>query len=93
MKTKKNIDKLKGTQFEHLPTVRKVLSRINEDRKYQGVEVLGYEAGIGYVKSNWIAWVNEVDTCLKDHLQNEHTDLLLNAITLLATNRWERRKM
>ena len=76
MKTKKNVDKLKGTEFEHLPTVRKVLSRVSEDRKYQGVEVLGYEAGIRCVKSNWIAWANEVETCLKDRLQTEHTDLL-----------------
>ena len=89
MKTKKNIDKLKKTEFEHLPTVRKILSRVSEDRKYQSDKILGYEAGIGYVKSNWIAWANEVKTCLKDRLQTEHTDLLSNAITLLAINGWE----
>ena len=68
MKTKKNVDKLKGTEFEHLPTVRKVLSGVNEDGKYQGIDVSGYDTGIEYVKSNWIAWANKVETCLKDRL-------------------------
>ena len=41
-------------EFESLPTARKVLARITEDRKYQGVKVLQYEAGKEYVKSNHI---------------------------------------
>jgi len=86
MKTKKNVDKLKQTEFEQLPVVKKVLSRVSDDRKYQDFEVLGYEAGIEYVKARWISWAAKIETCLKDRLQTEHTDLLSNAITLLATN-------
>jgi len=92
MKMKKNVDKLKQIEFEHLPAVKKVLSRVSDDRKYQGVEVLGYEAGIEYVKSKWIAWANKIETCVKDHLQTEHTDLLSSAVTLLAANGWERQE-
>ena len=33
MKTKKSMDKLKQTEFEQLPAVRKVLSRVNDDGK------------------------------------------------------------
>ena len=66
MKTKKYVDKLEETEFEYLPTVQKVLSKVSKDRKYQGVEVLGYEAGIGCA--------TKVETCLKDHLQAEHID-------------------
>jgi len=54
MKTK-NVDKLIQTEFEHLPAVKKVLSRVS-DEKIPRCEVLGYEAGIEYVKSKWIAW-------------------------------------
>jgi len=78
MKTKKSMDKLKQTEFEQLPAVRKFLSRVNDDRKYQGVKVLGYETGIEF-KSKWIAWANEIEACLKDRLQTEHTDLLSSA--------------
>ena len=59
MKTKKNIDKLKGMEFESLPTVRKVLARITEDRKYQGVKVLQYEAGkVCEVQLGWLGRQN-----------------------------------
>ena len=92
MKTKKNIDKLKGMEFESLPTLRKVLARITEDRKYQGVKVLQYEAGKEYVKSNWVGWTGGIEAYLKDRLQTEHIDLLSNAITILATNGWQRQE-
>ena len=50
-----NVGKLKQTEFKHLPAVQKVLSRGSDDKQYHGVEVLGYEAGIEYVMSKWIA--------------------------------------
>jgi len=45
----KTMDKLKQTEFQQLPVGRQVLSRVNDDRKYQGVEVLGYETDIEFV--------------------------------------------
>ena len=93
MKTKKALDKLKTTRLEELPSVSKVLSRIKQDNEectYQGADIKLYDQGLSFVKSNYIEWVEAVASCLRCRIKTEHTELLTHAVTLLATNGWER---
>lgn len=74
LKTSKAIEKLKTTDFNELPTVKKVLSRIqhaDDGTMYQGAQLVKFEEGIAYLKSH------------KNDLQ--HPDLLTDTVTLLAT--------
>ena len=92
-KTKKSLDKLKSTAVEELPNVKKVLTRIiradDGSVAYQGVELKAYERGLTYLKSHYVQWIDAVETCLRDRLKSQDTELLTHAVTLLATNGWE----
>ena len=54
LKTSKAVEKLKTTNFNELPTVKKVLSRIqhtdHDGTTYQGTQVVKFEAGIVHLK-------------------------------------------
>ena len=92
MKTKKALDKLEVTKFEELLTVSKVISRIKPQDggvTDQGVNITYYQQGMAFVKSNHVEWVRAVESCLKDRLKTD-VELLTHAVTLLATNGWER---
>ena len=92
-KTKKSLDKLKSTAVEELPNVKRVLTRITRvddgSMAYQGVELKAYERGLTYLKSHYIQWIDAVETCLRDCLKSQDTELLTHAVTLLTTNGWE----
>ena len=42
-----------------------------------------------YLKSNYVQWIETVETCLLSQIKFQDTDLLTHASTLLATNWWE----
>ena len=94
MKTKKALDKLKTTPLKELPSVKKVLSRGTEGPDgsftYQGVVVKRYELGFTYLDNNYPSLVEAVEACLRKRLKAQNTDLLSDALTILATHGWER---
>ena len=87
-KTKKSLDKLKSTAVEELTNVNRVLTRITRaddgSVAYQGVELKAYERGLTYLKSHYIQWIDAAETCLRDLLISQDTELLAHAVTLLA---------
>ena len=93
LKTKKSLDKLKLTTFEELPTVKMVLSRIKEEdgsNTYQGVVLKRHDQSIAYLKGQTQGWIEALETCLRNRIRNNEVELLTHAVTLLATNGWER---
>ena len=92
-KTKNSLDKLKSTTFEELPTVKKVIGRIKEEDEcvsYQGVDLKRHSQAITYLKSHIEGWIEAMETCLRSRIRSNEVDFLTHAVTLLATNGWER---
>ena len=55
LKTNKAIDKFSTTAFDDLPTVKKVITRIQHSHgvaSYQGAELADHETGVAYLKSH-----------------------------------------
>lgn len=97
MKTKKSLDTMKAVPFEELPTVRKVLARVKQEGgsvTYQGAELKMHSEALVFLKSRYVQWVNAVEACLLNRVKTQDAELALltHAITLLATNGWERRE-
>ena len=93
LKTNKSIEKLKTTTFEELPTVKKVLSRVQHTRDettYQGAKLVKYEEGVSYLKSRKNALIESVLACLKDRVKVQHPELLTHTLTLLVPQGWNR---
>ena len=97
LKTKKSLDEMKAKSVENLPTVKKVLTRIQSTDvlsvvSYQGIDMLHHTQGLAFLKSNYQSWLEAVDSCLVSRLkvQEEQLLILTQAVTLLATHGWER---
>ena len=94
LKTSKAVEKLKTTDFDELPTVKKVLLRIqhtaDDGTTYQGAQLVKFEEGIAYLKSHKNGLMESVLTCLKDRVKVQHPDLLTDTLTLLASQGWEK---
>ena len=94
MKTKKSLEKIKTTPFEDLPSVKKVLGRIkhedNGSTSYQGVELTHFDRARTHLEVHKDEYVEALETCLRNRIQVHDTDLLTHAVTILATNGWER---
>jgi len=43
-----------------------------------------------YLNNNYTSLVEAVESCLRKHLKSQNTDLLSDALTILATHGWER---
>jgi len=93
LKTNKVIDKFNSTAFDDLSTVKKVIARIQHMdgvASYQGAELVGYESGVAYFKSNKDQYTEKVVSCLKDRVKMQHPDLLTDTLTVLATQGWQK---
>ena len=97
VKTKRSLDEMKLKSVENLPTVKKVLTRIQSTDvasivTYQGVNLHYHTQGLAFLKSNYQSWLEAVDSCLVSRLkvQEEQLLILTQAVTLLATHGWER---
>ena len=93
LKTKKNIEKLRTTKFEDLPTVRKIMARIqdtNDGTTYQGVQLTRYKEAVAYFRCHMDKLIVCVLDCFKDRIKDQHSDLLTDVLTLLATHGWIR---
>jgi len=97
LKTKRSLDEMKSKSVEHLPSVKKVLTRnqstdVATVMTYQGVDLHYHTQGLAFLKSNYQSWLEAVDSCLASRLkvQEEQLLILTQAVTFLATHGWER---
>ncbi len=95
LKTAKNLEKVKSTPVDNLPTVKVVLSRITHENDttlttYQGADLKNFTEAVSFFKANHSQYCALVQACLKDHLATQETELLSHALTLLATQEWEK---
>ena len=95
IKALKMINTLKTTQFENLPTVKKVISRltVEEDTgnvSYQSVDIKKHDLAVAFLKSNYGCYTESVLSCLRDRIKAHHMQLLTHVLTVLATNGWEK---
>ena len=93
LKTAKNMEKLKSTSFENLTTVKVILSRMkHEDNTfiYQGADLMEFEEAVTFFKANHPQYSDLVQASLRDHLATQETDLLSQALNILATQGWEK---
>ena len=93
LKTAKNLKKVKDTSFENLTTVKKVISRIKHEGSactYQGADLMKFTEAVSFFNANHHQYCDLVQACLKDRLATQETDLLSQALTILATQGWEK---
>ena len=92
-KTSAANEKVKGTPFEELPTVKKILSKIKQKNgsvTHQGVEVTKYDQAIVFLKFHHPEYVKLVQACLRNRIKVQSTELLYHTLTILVTNWWGR---
>ena len=70
-----------------------MLSRIqgvDGDETYQGANLAKYEEGLTFLDRHKNEYAESVMSCLKDRVKMQHTSLLTDTLTLLATHGWEK---
>ena len=93
LKTAKTIEKVKSTPFENLKTVKVVLSRMKHENgsvTYQGADLKELDESVAFFKANHSQYSELVQASLRDRLATQETDLLTHALTILATQGWEK---
>ena len=95
LKTKKSMDKMKEAVFEELPTMKKVLERVQQAEgsvTYQAAELKNHTQALVFMRSHYVEWVQAVEDCLLKRLKTQAPELqlLTHAVTLLSTHGWER---
>ena len=78
MKTK-NLDKLKATPFEKLPTVQMVLNHLVENAgsiTYQGQDLTRHEEGVTYLKSHQAEYFEGIIACIENIVKTTETKIL-----------------
>ena len=73
IKALKMINTLKATQFENLPTVKKVISRliVEEDTgntSYPSVDIKKDDLALAFLKSNYGCYTESVLSCLRNRI-------------------------
>lgn len=87
------MEKVKITSVENLSAVKVVLSCIKHESgtsTYQGADLKKCTDVVAFFKANHPHYCDLVQTCLKDRLATQETDLLSQVITILATQGWEK---
>ena len=100
LKSRSAMNRIKSTDFEALPSVKKVLLRLKDDvstdgketKTYQGIEIVNTERAIVYFETKYQAYVESVLDCLRDRIKDESCDvaLLSHILILLATHGWQK---
>ena len=92
LKTTWEMEQLRAANFENLPTVNKVLSRLchNDGITYQSSELIQYEQGIAYLKYHKNGFADSIAACLKERVKLNNPGVLNDAIILLFTQGWQR---
>ena len=96
LRTTSSLTKLKTSEVESLPSVKKILLRLTDDsnsamsKTYQGTELVQYNQGLAFMKSKYSMYIDSVLACLHDRLKDSSTDTLTHALKILATHGWEK---
>ena len=65
LKTKKSMDKMKAARFEELPTVKKVLGRVQKQDgivTYQAADLKMHDQALVFMKNHYVEWVEAVES-------------------------------
>lgn len=95
-KVKVSLDKLKSTAFAELATVKKVITRIQEEEDgtftYQSAEITKYSLALKFLEENYTHWIEGVEGCILQRLksQPQEFDIMKDALTVLSINGWQR---
>ena len=93
LKTSRSIDRVKETEVEELPTVRKVCSRVKQESgscTYQGADLIGYTDAVAFFQANHHAYVEAVQACLKQRMGSQEGEMLRHTLNILAIQGWGR---
>ena len=95
LRTRKAIESLKDVDFKDLPTVKKVLARIQQSDEgstymYQGTKLTRYSEGVTFLQSHKNEYVESVISCLRERVKVQHCNILTHTLALLATQGWEK---
>ena len=99
LRTKNAIEKLKTTAFVDLPTVKKVMLRVQHsadetesdaETTYQGTKITHYEASVDYLSKHKNEYMEAVIDCLRNRVKVQHVSLLTDILAILATHGWNR---
>ena len=73
LKTAQEIQSLQNTAFENLPTVRKVIARVQRgsgfETTYQGATLAQYDDGIAFLQAHENEYTQSVVSCLKERVK------------------------
>ena len=93
LKTAQAITSLQTVAFEDLTTVKNVLARVQKgsglEVTYQGANLARYGQGVAFLQAHKNEYAESVVSCLKE-LKVQHCDVLSHALSLLATQGWEK---
>ena len=93
LNTSKAMEKLILLPFGELPTVKKVMSKVQDTEEgttYQGVLVVRYHQVIAFCRSHKNQYLESILECIKDRVKVQHSELLTDILTILATHGLER---
>ena len=94
MKTSNSGDKLKATNCEDLPTVKKVMGRMSDgdvpgSKVYQGVLLMNCEGSLTFLKGKHqeLEYITQIQDCLHDRVKIQSTEFLTHAITTVVAKK------
>lgn len=102
LRTSASMKKLKTTEMQDLPSVKKVLLRLKDDlsassggtssKTYQGVEVMKLDQSLAFFTSNYRGYIDSLLACLHERLKDSSADAttLTHALKVLATHGWQK---
>ena len=102
LRTSASMRKLKITEVEDFPSVKKVVLRLKDDlstssgstssRTYQGVEVVQFDQSLAFLKSKYKAYIDSLLACLHERHKDSSVDTttLNHALKVLATHGWQK---
>lgn len=93
VKAAQSLHAMKSTNLSVLPTVEKVLSRIqaqDTETSYQGVHISKLAEAKSSLEQSKNSCTESICLCLKDRVNDRNSDLLNAIVTLLATHGWQR---
>ena len=100
LRTSTSMKKLKTTEMEDFPSVKKVLLRLKDEptsdvttsKTYQGVEIIRLDQSSAYFESKCKDYIDSVLACLHERLKDSSADstTLTHALKVLATHGWQK---
>ena len=99
LRTTASMKKLKSTEMEDLPSVKKVVLRLKSSssdstssKTYQGVEIAEVDQSLSFFTSHYKGYIDSLLACLHERLKDSSADatMLTHALKILATHGWQK---